>query len=878
MRYYIVLGMAICMLNVSHMHSAYGEVGVPLTLFPDASYVGTHSWERVGYCLSGVGDVNGDGYDDFAIGSFHTNINGGNSGGVYLLLGKSSGLTNGVNLNNADARFTGKEANDALGYDIGQGGDVNGDGYNDIIISAPSASNEERPGRAYVVFGESTVDWGMNFILEDSADISIEAVDNDHPLGRSIDIIGDLNDDGYDEFIIGNIYDEGLGLSNQGAAYLFMGKSNGWSRHMSPGDADAIFYGHSVNSGAGSTCKGIGDVNGDGISDFAIGAGNGEIYIIFGRLACDWGQNFILSDADIIIAPEEESGLARALVIAPAGDVNGDDYKDFIIGDHYYPRYYYDYISTGRVYIFFGKGSGWQNMNRSEADVIFDGESEGDGAGRSIAGNFDYNGDGLSDILVGAQGNDQNGVDAGKVYLIYGRSTGWPELKWVNDYFWGQLHDDCAGTAVDYAGDFNADGGADLIISAPLKWIWPTGERTGKVYLFLGESHNLTLEGSVHYYTDLSVSDVEIWVNDLETTQTDASAYYLVNVIPGENLTVTPSKPSGEDVNTTISSFDAALVARFAVGLESFTADQKRAADGDQDENTTMYDAVQIARYAVGLPISAGVHVGDWIFEPENRYYPNIDQSYSAQDYEATIIGDVDGNWDPVLPKMSDFKDLTNVWDESFSIDQDTLTIHFLIHEHFPFLSFDLTLEFDQAVFDFLSIKKSENDKPFQVFSSMDNSVLHVGGFRIEPSEDDLGQFVSIQFKIHDPVQNKGSILLRRLQLNDQMVSGTVVLFENRRMQTEKPMFVVDSNYPNPFNNSTTVQFDIPNEGMVYIVVFNEKGSVVRHLLEEPLQAGHHSIKWNGMNDDGISVASGLYLMTIMYKESMKTLKILLLK
>ena len=102
-------------------------------LTPNARFLGTHSLERVGYVISDAGDVNGDGFDDFIIGTFHNMTFGWNSGAVYLILGKTEfdwGMD--FSLNNADARFLGSE-DEGAGYSISGGGDINGDGVLDIL-------------------------------------------------------------------------------------------------------------------------------------------------------------------------------------------------------------------------------------------------------------------------------------------------------------------------------------------------------------------------------------------------------------------------------------------------------------------------------------------------------------------------------------------------------------------------------------------------------------------------------------------------------------------------------------------------------------------------------------------------------------------------
>ena len=375
-----VLGIFICL----SLHTVNGQVRVekitdrikpvdlnsrfvvPSALSYSASFEGTHSYERVGYSLSGVGDVNGDGYDDFVIGNTHTNLthpqpDKGDAGSVHLILGGPSEFGMSVSLEDADARFTGKNKDDAVGLDIGSRGDVNGDGLKDILIGAPAKVSDtpDNHGRAFLVFGRTAADWGYDFVLEDQADASFVGEATAYITGQSVDIIGDLNSDGYDEFIIGAPLADDEAL-DRGKIYFFRGQAQGWERDISVTDADAIFYGDVDYGQAGYRTKGVGDVNGDGIPDFAIGNKNlvgtgGQVFLIFGRSNMDWGTSFQLSDADVIITGEDPNTPGWAgWQIAPAGDVNGDDLDDFLIGDRWYSTY------QGKVGLFFGKRSGWR--------------------------------------------------------------------------------------------------------------------------------------------------------------------------------------------------------------------------------------------------------------------------------------------------------------------------------------------------------------------------------------------------------------------------------------------------------------------------------------------------------------------------------------
>ncbi len=454
---------------------------------PVASFLGTHSSERVGYHLHTAGDVNGDGYDDFLIGTFHSATRGFNSGAAYLILGQqSAGWGVNKSLNNADAKFIGKRMYDAVGYCLAGGGDVNGDGYDDFIISAPAGDDNvpQNPGYVYIILGKANPNWGHNFVLEDGAD-AYYAGENPHDIaGISVAIAGDINGDGFDDFLVGVPYNDYSGI-DAGKTYLILGKTDGWQRGVSLSEAHASFCGNVGNGLAGYSVDGVGDVNGDDIPDFVIGArGAKKVYLIFGRRDVGWGANFNLDNADVTFYGNQWNDWTgwRA---AGAGDVNGDGLNDILIGA---PMYNQDGGDAGKVYLVFGRRSGW-NGNLDEADASFYGEAYNDQAGWDVQGAGDVNGDGYDDFVIGAWYNDQNGEDAGKMYLIKGKKTGWNrdvKLSAIQEYFLGEYAGDFAGFSAATAGDVNGDGLNDIVTSSTYysrAYNWG-----GKISLFLGEA------------------------------------------------------------------------------------------------------------------------------------------------------------------------------------------------------------------------------------------------------------------------------------------------------------------------------------------------------------------------------------------------------
>ncbi|MBN1153806.1 FG-GAP repeat protein [candidate division KSB1 bacterium] len=437
-----------------------------VTLVPRASFLGTESYERVGYHIHSAGDVNRDGYDDFLIGTFHNSKRGHNAGAAYLILGRpAADWKLRVSLNSANARFQGSQAYDAVGYCVGGAGDLNGDGYDDILIGAPAGDDtvEENPGHLYVIFGKSNPDYGFNFIAPTSANVSFDG-ENRHDLaGLSAAFIGDINQDGFDDIITSAPYND-YGAIDAGKVYLILGKASGWYRGINLRNAAASFYSTSTNGLFGYSVDGIGDVNGDGVVDFAIGErGKGKVYIFFGRKSVDWGFNCHANNANVIISSEQYGDWAGWRV-SRAGDVNGNGIDDLLVAA---PMHDHDGQDRGKVYVIFGRSSGWPS-NFANADASFIGEGANDQAGWDVQDAGDVNRDGYDDFLIGAWYNDSNGYDSGEIYLIKGKPGGWyrnTSLSGVGDHFAGEHAGDYAGFSVATPGDVNGDGWNDIVAS-----------------------------------------------------------------------------------------------------------------------------------------------------------------------------------------------------------------------------------------------------------------------------------------------------------------------------------------------------------------------------------------------------------------------------
>ena len=449
--------------------------------------------DKFGFAVSSVGDINGDGYDDFAIGAYLADQNGEDSGATYVVFGKASGFSRTMDLSELDGsdgfRIDGENARDKSGYSVSSAGDINGDGYNDIIIGAHEADqNGEDSGATYVVFGKAsgfsgTIDLS-NIVRSGSGGVRIDG-EKGYYSGNSVSA-GDVNGDGYDDIIIGTDFNGSA--SGSGSIYVVFGKadgSNGLNGAIELSELDdsdgfridgGIYIGWSVSAG---------DVNGDGYDDVIIGSPfsspngdySGSTYVVFGKDS-GFSRTMDLSELDgsdgFRIDGENRRNLSGDSV--SAGDINNDGYDDIIIGTPW-ADLNGDY--SGATYVVFGKESGFsRTMDLSELDgsdgFRIDGEGGNDYSGHSVSSAGDFNGDGYDDIIIGAWGAGPNGNDSGSSYVVFGKESGFSRVIELSELdgrdgvrIDGANAGDWSGYSVSSAGDVNGDGYDDIIIGAP---------------------------------------------------------------------------------------------------------------------------------------------------------------------------------------------------------------------------------------------------------------------------------------------------------------------------------------------------------------------------------------------------------------------------
>lgn len=884
--YFVVIGFII--LNFSGSLFAQSKVtglsgNMYSTILPSASFISRNADERIGYSISGAGDVNGDGCDDFMVAEYHNYVHGWNSGGVYLMLGDLEKRTDqNVDIEQAaSAIFRGSQEYDMAGYNVAGKGDFNGDGLDDLIIGAPGHwdRNPATPGWAYIVFGEKQTGWGKDCVLASRADVKLLGEADLDQFGYANSFVGDINHDGFDDIVCSSAY-RNQGAKWSGKAYLILGDSTGWGEKdlVSKKAAASFVYPHN-EAVVGYSVAGVGDVNQDGTPDFVIGVpGANMACLILGRPNVDWGEDFNLENSDYKFIGETEGDYAGSF-ISSANDVNHDGYPDFLISA------IRSFFNGGRIYLVCGRKSwGSREVGLSAVDASFRGEDVETHTGFSTSGLVDYDGDGFDDFLIGARYLNGPFPHSGKLYLIKGRQGGWQQdynLEKVPDYFWGDDSITCAGWQVVDVGDVNGDYAHDFVTSGPFN---STGAHwSGKIYLFYGKNIQSQIRGMITYYSSRTpVPGVKLTltgdITDSSFTTNDGEYSFVVP--PNQSCEIVPSKTFvPTDESYIVSAYDAALTARHAVKIDTLGDYSAMAADVDQDLNVTMYDAAQIARFAVGLPGLEGSKAGTFCFDPERRLYQQTQGSHIKEDYTALVLGDVDGNWGMgSLNRIYVIDNSPLLPEKIVAYLNSEIEIPIRVSAPDSFLSADIQINYDPACLVFHDVSATEGSKNFQlVYNRLSDGKIKVALFALRRTSLD-GELIRMKFKVTGSGKRRATeVTIPALALNGSMSATgktTVAIVD----KTNRTMDVELSAQPNPFNPSTKIYFNISSPGAGRVKIFDMLGREVRQFAPGYLLPGMHEIFWDGKDNNGIELASGVYFVKFLGENETYLLKMIKLK
>jgi hypothetical protein len=457
---------------------------------------------RFGVAVAGAGDVNGDGYDDVIVGARDYDAGNNNEGCAFVFLGGSDGVAS-ASVASANARLESNRTHGSMGASVASAGDVNADGYGDVIVGAPGFNSN---GAAYVFLGSPE---GIGNGSSSTAAGRIESTQFGSDLGHSVAKAGDVNGDGHDDVLIG-APDYDVGSGHSGAVFVLHGDPTGLAGTF-PQSIAARIDGNNSFQDLGASVTGAGDLNGDGYADVVIGDPRfstapgqmmGAAFVFLGSSdGLPDGVATIVADAQLH-GDQDDADFGRA--VAGAGDVNGDGYADVIVCA---PGYYGEELDSngypqpipaaGAAFVFLGSPDGIPDGDVTSAAHAIVASELGAAFGIAVAGAGDVNGDGHSDVVVGAWRQSDAATDAGAAFVYHGGAegihSGTPSNAATHieaDQVGAQL-----GASVASAGDVNGDGYGDVIVGAP-NYDPEVPSFHGAAFIFHGGPNGVEADGS----------------------------------------------------------------------------------------------------------------------------------------------------------------------------------------------------------------------------------------------------------------------------------------------------------------------------------------------------------------------------------------------
>ncbi len=399
-----------------------------------------------------------------------------------------------------------------------------------------------------------------------------------------------------------------------------------------------------------------------------------------------------------------------------------------------------------------------------------------------------------------------------------------------------------------------------------------------------------TVSGCVDYmHNGIPVPGAGVWLGRPEKTETMTGpdgCYEFTEVEGNEDYMLEPWKDNDVPLFT-VMGWDAALCNRVALGLEippvgtrSASHAESLSCDLNRDGQITEGDAAAIANKAAGLDWwKSGTIPPEWIFEPPYREIFDLTSDMTEENFSAVLLGDVDGNWVTGLRGAKGAEPAS--YEAKATVVNNQLEVYIRLRPTFGVVSMDCAFSYDPSI---LQVSSAVVNYAFMYFTPVvgvhnADGLVYLCAYRPDPSRVQ-GRVVTVVFDI---LNTRGDVPFWALELegfflNDQPAVGDPLDYTTASITS--PGFLDGGIQPNPFNPETSIGFYLPQgePRPVSLKIYNLQGQLVRTLVDEVMDAGEHTVQWNGTNEFGVEVATGVFFAVLETGDIRQTRKLMLLK
>ncbi|NOZ63230.1 MAG: T9SS type A sorting domain-containing protein [Calditrichaeota bacterium] len=402
------------------------------------------------------------------------------------------------------------------------------------------------------------------------------------------------------------------------------------------------------------------------------------------------------------------------------------------------------------------------------------------------------------------------------------------------------------------------------------------------------------VSGAVKYYSnENAVAEANLTL-DGNSTATDASGNFTFSMIAPGDYSLTPSKDG--DLGNSISAFDASYILREVVGLISLEPFQKIAADVSGNGSISAFDASYVLRYVVNLinefpvgddwtfvPTSFAVDENNWNSAPNFLRYEPLNSNQTDQNFKAIVFGDVSGNWSAPGLELAAVPKVTTgfasvKWGKIQRLSAQQIIVPIKVDVSGDLLSAEMELSFDSGLLHLQDVALGKKFDLFYVDYQLHENVLKIALAGAKPVNANA-EILELKFDVPDQKSSSATVLeMRDISLNEGQItvanSANQLIF-NPNVPQSSELF---QNHPNPFNPETKIEYQLHEKAQVKIEVYNLVGQKIRTLENKERQAGHYSVMWDGCDEFGNKVVSGIYLYQIKAGKFVRTRKMALMK